>query len=130
MHVSVDQRAQIARDSGLTPEIRVQEPRRAPAVDPYNPGRPYDPAAPHYGPPQAGGPVDAQGRELAHRWFSALTEPVLDVLEVLGLWRSGRRRRDVPPTDAVRLIARLALSSACYEPSPSPPADCRPPAVS
>ena len=55
------------------------------------------------------GYVDAQGRELDHRWFSALTEPVLDVLEVLGLWRSGRRRRDVPPTDAVRLIARLAL---------------------
>ncbi len=45
-----------ARDSGPAPEIRVQEPRRAPAVDPYNPGRPYDPAAPHSGPPQAGGP--------------------------------------------------------------------------
>ena len=55
------------------------------------------------------GYVDPQGRELDHRWFSALTEPVLDVLEVLGLWRSGRRRRDVPPTDAVRTIARLAL---------------------
>ncbi|TFV81466.1 hypothetical protein E4V99_10695 [Microbacterium sp. dk485] len=55
------------------------------------------------------GYVDAQGRELDHRWFSAPTEPVLDVLEVLGLWRSGRRLRDVPPTDAVRLIARLAL---------------------
>ena len=56
------------------------------------------------------GYVDAQGRELDQRWFSALTEPVLDVLEMLGLWRSGRRRRDVPPTDAVRLIARLALT--------------------
>ncbi|UUT36391.1 hypothetical protein [Microbacterium elymi] len=45
-----------ARDSGLAPEVRIQEPRRAPAVDPYNPGRPYDPAAPHQGPSQPGGP--------------------------------------------------------------------------
>lgn len=35
-----------ARDSGLAPEVRIQEHRRAPAVDLYNPGRPYDPAAP------------------------------------------------------------------------------------
>ena len=45
-----------ARDSGLAPEVRIQEPRRAPAVDPYNPGRPYDPAAPHSGLSQPGGP--------------------------------------------------------------------------
>lgn len=45
-----------ARDSGLAPEVRIQEPRRAPAVDPYNPGRPFDPAAPHPGPAQPGGP--------------------------------------------------------------------------
>jgi len=45
-----------ARDSGLAPEVRIREPRRAPAVDPYNPGRPYDPAAPHQGPTQPGGP--------------------------------------------------------------------------
>ncbi|MFK4804338.1 hypothetical protein ACI3KX_00585 [Microbacterium sp. ZW CA_36] len=45
-----------ARDSGLAPEVRIQEPRRAPAVDPYNPGRPYDPTAPHYGPSGPGGP--------------------------------------------------------------------------
>lgn len=45
-----------ARDSGLAPEVRTQEPRRAPAVDPYNPGRPLDPAAPHQGPAQSGGP--------------------------------------------------------------------------
>ncbi|MET0829717.1 MAG: plasmid pRiA4b ORF-3 family protein [Microbacterium sp.] len=55
------------------------------------------------------GYVDPQGRELDRRWFSALTEPVLDVLEALGLWRSDGRRRDVPPTEAVRVIARLAL---------------------
>lgn len=52
--------------------------------------------------------VDPHGRELDHRWFSSLTQPVLDVLEALGLWRLGRRR-DVPPTDAVRVIACLAL---------------------
>lgn len=45
-----------ARDSGLAPEVRIQEPRRAPAVDPYNPGGPYDPTAPHHGPSQPGGP--------------------------------------------------------------------------
>ncbi|MGN6221864.1 MAG: hypothetical protein ACTHNQ_20385 [Microbacterium sp.] len=45
-----------ARDSGLAPEVRIQEPRRAPAVDPYNPGRPLDPAAPQPGPAQPGGP--------------------------------------------------------------------------
>ncbi|MDQ7880320.1 hypothetical protein Q9R08_20195 [Microbacterium sp. QXD-8] len=45
-----------ARDSGLAPEVRIQEPRRAPAVDPYNPGKPNDPAAPHQGPTQPGGP--------------------------------------------------------------------------
>lgn len=45
-----------ARDAGLAPEVRVHEPRRAPAVDPYNPGRPYDPTAPHYGPSGPGGP--------------------------------------------------------------------------
>lgn len=56
------------------------------------------------------GYVDPQGRELDHRWFSSLTEPVLTVLEVLGLWRSGHRRRDIPPTDAVRVIASLALT--------------------
>ena len=46
-----------ARDAGLAPEVRIQEPRRAPAVDPYNPGRPYDPAAPHTGPSGPGGPT-------------------------------------------------------------------------
>jgi hypothetical protein len=45
-----------ARDSGLAPELRIQEPRRAPAVDPYNPSGSYDPAAPHHGPSQPGGP--------------------------------------------------------------------------
>jgi hypothetical protein len=45
-----------ARDAGLAPEVRIQEPRRAPAVDPYNPGRSYDPAAPHTGPSGSGGP--------------------------------------------------------------------------
>lgn len=45
-----------ARDSGLAPEVRIQEPRRAPAVDPYNPGGPFDPGAPHQGPAQPGGP--------------------------------------------------------------------------
>ncbi|MEY2847785.1 MAG: hypothetical protein RI885_450 [Actinomycetota bacterium] len=55
------------------------------------------------------GYVDFQGRELDRRSFGPLTEPVLDVLDVLGLWRAGRRRRDTPPTDAVRAIARLAL---------------------
>lgn len=45
-----------ARDAGLAPEVRIQEPRRAPAVDPYNPGRPYDPAAPHTGPSGPGEP--------------------------------------------------------------------------
>jgi hypothetical protein len=55
------------------------------------------------------GYVDAQGRELDQRWFTPLTEPVLDVLEALGLWRAGRRRRDLPATAAVRAIARLAL---------------------
>lgn len=45
-----------ARDSGLAPEVRIQEPRRAPAVDPYNPGMPFDPGAPHQGPTQPGGP--------------------------------------------------------------------------
>lgn len=44
-----------ARDSGLAPEVRIQEPRRAPAVDPYNPGRHFDPAAPHRGSAQPGG---------------------------------------------------------------------------
>lgn len=55
------------------------------------------------------GYVDAQGRELDQRWFTPLTEPVLDVFEALGLWRAGRRRRDLPATAAVRAIARLAL---------------------
>lgn len=45
-----------ARDSGLAPEVRIQEPRRAPAVDPYNPGQAFDPAAPHRGSAQPGGP--------------------------------------------------------------------------
>jgi hypothetical protein len=40
-----------ARDAGLAPEVRIQEPRRAPAVDPYN-----DPSRPLYGPAGAGGP--------------------------------------------------------------------------
>jgi len=55
------------------------------------------------------GYVDSQGQELDQRWFTSLTEPVLDVLDPLGLWRAGGRRRDVPPTAAVRAIARLAL---------------------
>ena len=40
-----------ARDSGLAPEVRIQEPRRAPAVDPY-----FDPRSPHTGPARPGGP--------------------------------------------------------------------------
>lgn len=40
-----------ARDAGLAPEVRIQEPRRAPAVDPYS-----DPSRPHYGPAGPGGP--------------------------------------------------------------------------
>ncbi|GEM_PF-892720 len=40
-----------AHDKGLAPEVRIQEPRRAPAVDPYN-----DPSRPHYGPSGPGGP--------------------------------------------------------------------------
>jgi hypothetical protein len=55
------------------------------------------------------GYVDAQGRELDQRWFSPLTQPALDVLDALGLWRSEGRRRDIPPTNAVRAIARVAL---------------------
>jgi hypothetical protein len=55
------------------------------------------------------GYMDPQGRELDQRWFTSLTEPVLDVLDALGLWRAGGRRRDVPATAAVRAIARLAL---------------------
>ena len=55
------------------------------------------------------GYVDSQGRELDQRWFRSLTEPVLDVLEPLGLWRLDGRRRDIPPTDAIRGIAHLAL---------------------
>ena len=55
------------------------------------------------------GYVDAQGRELDQRFFSSLTEPVLDVLSTLGLWRSRGRRRAVPPSDAIRAIVRLAL---------------------
>ena len=46
-----------ARDIGLAPEVRIQEPRRAPAVDPYFPGSgPYDPSRPHTGPASPGGP--------------------------------------------------------------------------
>lgn len=46
-----------ARDSGLAPEVRIQEPRRAPAVDPYFPGSgPYDPSRPYTGPSSPGGP--------------------------------------------------------------------------
>lgn len=56
------------------------------------------------------GYVDPQGRELDQRWFSSLTEPLLDVLEPLGLWRSGGRRRSIPPTGALRAIAGLALT--------------------
>jgi uncharacterized protein (DUF2267 family) len=49
-----------ARDSGMAPEVRIQEPRRAPAVDPYNPAGSYDPAAPHLGSSQHGGPSIGQ----------------------------------------------------------------------
>lgn len=45
-----------ARDDGLAPEIRIQEPRRAPAVDPYSPGQAYDPSRPYAGPSGPGGP--------------------------------------------------------------------------
>lgn len=55
------------------------------------------------------GYADAQGRELDSRWFLPLTEPVLGVLDALGLWRSNGRRRDIPPTDGLRAIARRAL---------------------
>lgn len=40
-----------ARDSGLAPEVRIQEPRRAPAVNPY-----FDPSRPHTGPSRPSGP--------------------------------------------------------------------------
>jgi hypothetical protein len=40
-----------ARDSGLAPEVRIQEPRRAPAVDPFR-----HPGGPITGPGQPGGP--------------------------------------------------------------------------
>lgn len=40
-----------ARDDGLAPEVRIQEPRRAPAVDPY-----FDPSRPHPGLTHPGGP--------------------------------------------------------------------------
>lgn len=55
------------------------------------------------------GYVDAEGRELDRRWFLGLTEPVLDALDALGLWRSDGRRRDVAASAGVRAIARLAL---------------------
>ncbi|WP_345803363.1 hypothetical protein AAIB33_09855 [Microbacterium sp. AZCO] len=45
-----------ARDSGIAPEVRIQEPRRAPAVDPYFPG-PSDPARRQPGPSHSGGPA-------------------------------------------------------------------------
>ncbi|WP_246160033.1 hypothetical protein [Microbacterium rhizomatis] len=45
-----------ARDTGLAPEVRIQEPRRAPAIDPYNLRKPFDPSGPHYGPSHPGGP--------------------------------------------------------------------------
>lgn len=35
------------------------------------------------------GYVDSQGQELDQRWFTSLTEPLLDVLDALGLWRAG-----------------------------------------
>ncbi|MDL9981203.1 hypothetical protein [Microbacterium candidum] len=35
-----------ARDLGLAPEVRIQEPRRAPAVDPYGTGLLYGPSGP------------------------------------------------------------------------------------
>lgn len=44
-----------ARDAGLAPDVRIQEPRRAPAVDPYNPLRPHA-TGPYYGPSGPGGP--------------------------------------------------------------------------
>lgn len=41
-----------ARDEGLAPEVRIQEPRRAPAVDPY-----FDPSHPHTAPSRPSGPA-------------------------------------------------------------------------
>jgi hypothetical protein len=55
------------------------------------------------------GYADSQGRLLDQRWFSSLTEPVMEVFGALGLWRSEGRGRDVPVTGAVRAIACLAL---------------------
>lgn len=55
------------------------------------------------------GYADSQGRPLDQRWFSSLTEPVMEVFGALGLWRSEGRGRDVPVTGAVRAIACLAL---------------------
>ncbi len=41
-----------ARESGIAPEIRLQEPRRAPAIDPYG----HDPSRPYRAPGTPGGP--------------------------------------------------------------------------
>jgi len=41
-----------ARELGIAPEIRLQEPRRAPAIDPFG----YDPTRPYQGPSTPGGP--------------------------------------------------------------------------
>ncbi|WP_345802960.1 hypothetical protein AAIB33_07730 [Microbacterium sp. AZCO] len=41
-----------ARDEGLAPEVRIQEPRRAPAVDPFQ----HDWRRPHTGPSRPSGP--------------------------------------------------------------------------
>lgn len=53
--------------------------------------------------------VSSEGQPVDHRWFHGLTEPVLDVLRTLGLWRDHRFGADEPPSDALRRFARLAL---------------------
>lgn len=54
------------------------------------------------------GYVDQNGAALTGRWVEALTEPVLGVLEVMGLWR-GRGQGSTVPSRALRCIARLSL---------------------
>jgi hypothetical protein len=54
------------------------------------------------------GYADQEGRPLDERWFHALTAPVLAVFSVLGLWQ-GIAGQDEPPTQAMQLVARLAL---------------------
>lgn len=53
------------------------------------------------------GARDADGLTLDDRWFYGLTEPVRDVLHVLGLWNLWQDR--FGPSPGLRLLARRAL---------------------